>query len=140
MTTARPARCPCSEGALLEDPTVREGHALAMVAAISRSACGGSGAHGQRERTREMTSKASTPDERGEKAAAPGTPIRIRVGDARLTARLDDNATAGDLAAQLPLTLTFRDHNSVEKTAPLPRGLSLEGVPAGHDPVAGDIG
>src|SRR4051794_23460537 len=86
-----------------------------------------------------MTSQASTPGERGQRAA-PGTSIRIRVGDARLTARLDDNAPANDLAAQLPLTLTFQDHNSVEKTAPLSRELSLEGVPAGHDPVAGDIG
>ena len=57
-----------------------------------------------------------------------------------LTARLYDNATARDLAAQLPLTLTFRDHNNVEKTAPLPRELSLEGAPEGHDPAAGDIG
>ena len=86
-----------------------------------------------------MTPQASTPAERGQRAA-PGRSIRIRVGDARLTARLDDNAPANDLAAQLPLTLTFRDHNNVEKTAPLPRELSLEGVPAGHDPVAGDIG
>ena len=57
-----------------------------------------------------------------------------------LTARLYDNATARDLVAQLPLTLTFRDHNNVEKTAPLPRELSLEGAPEGHDPAAGDIG
>ena len=28
----------------------------------------------------------------------------------------------------------------MEKTAPLPRELSLDGAPAGHDPVAGDIG
>ena len=34
----------------------------------------------------------------------------------------------------------FRDHNNVEKTAPLPRELSLDGAPAGHDPAAGDIG
>jgi hypothetical protein len=60
--------------------------------------------------------------------------------DSELTARLHDNATARDLAAQLPLTLTFRDHNNVEKTAPLPRELSLEGAPEGHDPAAGDIG
>src|SRR4051795_4054789 len=86
-----------------------------------------------------MTSQASTPGERGQRTA-PGRSIRIRVGDAGLTARLDDNAPANGLAAQLPLTLTFRDHNSVEKTAPLSRELSLEGVPAGHDPVAGDIG
>ena len=44
------------------------------------------------------------------------------------------------VAAQLPLTLTFRDHNNVEKTAPLPRELSLEGASEGHDPAAGDIG
>src|SRR3954469_10539833 len=69
-----------------------------------------------------------------------GTPIRISFGDARLTARLHDNATARDLAAQLPLTLTFRDHNNVEKTAPLPRELSLDGAPEGHDPAAADIG
>ena len=58
----------------------------------------------------------------------------------QLTARLHENATARDLAAQLPLTLTFRDHNNVEKTAPLPRKLSLDGAPDGHDPAAGDIG
>jgi hypothetical protein len=40
----------------------------------------------------------------------------------------------------LPLTLTFRDHNNVEKTAPLPRELSLNGAPDGHDPAAGDLG
>ena len=77
----------------------------------------------------------------GEEPGAPeGTPIRITFGDTELTARLHDNATARDLATQLPLTLTFRDHNNVEKTAPLSRELSLEGAPEGHDPAAGDIG
>src|SRR5215213_2140080 len=38
-----------------------------------------------------------------------GTPIRITFGDTVLTARLHDNATARDLAAQLLLTLTFSD-------------------------------
>ena len=38
-----------------------------------------------------------------------------------LTGHLFDNAAAKDLAAQLPLTVTFRDLNAVEKTAPLPR-------------------
>ena len=69
-----------------------------------------------------------------------GTPIRITFGDTQLTGRLSDNATARDLADQLPLTLTFRDHNNAEKTAPLPRELSLDGAPDGHDPTAGDIG
>ena len=72
--------------------------------------------------------------------ASDGTPIRITFDDTQLTGRLHDNATARDLAAQLPLTLTFRDHNNVEKTAPLPRELSLDGAPEGHDPAAGDIG
>lgn len=69
-----------------------------------------------------------------------GTPIRISFADTQLTGRLLDSATACDLVAQPPLTLTFRDHNNVEKTAPLPRKLSLDGAPAGHDPAAGEIG
>ena len=30
--------------------------------------------------------------------------------------------------------------SKVEQTAPLPRELSLDGAPEGHDPAAGDIG
>lgn len=68
------------------------------------------------------------------------TPIRIIIGETVLTGRLRDNATARDLLAQLPLTLTFRDFNAVEKIAKLPRKLSMEGVPAGDDPSPRDIG
>ena len=57
-----------------------------------------------------------------------------------LTARLADNATARDLAAQLPLTLTFKDFNKVEKIAKLPRPLSIQGIPEGDDPEISDIG
>jgi hypothetical protein len=101
----------------------RHAFVVALLATISLSACGGA-------------------DEDSDQAAgaADGTPIRISFGDTELPARLHDNATARDLAAQLPLTLTFRDHNDVEKTAPLPRELSLDGAPEGHDPAAGDIG
>jgi hypothetical protein len=45
-----------------------------------------------------------------------------------------------DRAAQLPLTLTFKDFNQVEKIATFPRPLSMAGVPAGTDPNIGDIG
>jgi len=69
-----------------------------------------------------------------------GIPIRITFGDTQLTARLHDTATARDLATQLPLTLTFRDLNGVEKTAPLPRKLSVDDAPKGDDPEIGDIG
>ena len=68
------------------------------------------------------------------------TPIKITIADTVVTARLADNATARDLAAQLPLTLTFKDFNQVEKIATLPRRLSMDGVPAGADPDIGDIG
>ena len=68
------------------------------------------------------------------------TPIKITIADTVVTARLADNPPARDLAAQLPLTLTFKDFNHVEKIATLPRQLSTDGVPAGADPDIGDIG
>jgi hypothetical protein len=67
------------------------------------------------------------------------TPIKITIADKVITARLADNATALDLAAQLPLTLSFKDFNHVEKIATLPRRLSLDDAPAGADPDIGDI-
>lgn len=68
------------------------------------------------------------------------TPIRISVDDRLITAQLADNPTAQDLAHQLPLTLTFRDFNGVEKIAELPRPLTTNGVPDGDDPDIADIG
>ena len=119
---------------------------LGVLASVSLSACGGDGedsdqAAGTPDASAPAPSPGPSPASGDEAASAPaGTPVRIRFGDTELTARLDDNATARDLAAQLPLTLTFRDHNNVEKTAPLPSELSLEGAPEGHDPAAGEIG
>jgi hypothetical protein len=124
----------------------RHAFALALLAAMSLSACGtadedGDQATGAPEASTPSPSPSAGPPSAGQDAsAADGTPIRISFGDTELTARLHNNATARDLAAQLPLTLTFRDHNNVEKTAPLPRELSLDGAPEGHDPAAGDIG
>ena len=68
------------------------------------------------------------------------TPINIIIADMVITARLADNPTAHDLAAQLPLTLMFKDFNQVEKVAALPTRLSTDGSPAGADPDVGDIG
>ena len=117
---------------------------LALLATVSLSACGGDEEDSDQGAGAPDASAPSTspsPASGDQNASAPAsTPIRISVGDTELTARLHDNATARDLAAELPLTLTFRDHNSVEKTAPLPRELSIEGAPEGHDPAAGDIG
>jgi hypothetical protein len=117
---------------------------LALLATVSLSACGGDeedSDQGAGAPDASAPSPSPSPDSGDQNASVPATtPIRVTVGDTELTARLDGNATARDLAAQLPLTLTFRDHNSVEKTAPLPRVLSIEGAPEGHDPAAGDIG
>jgi hypothetical protein len=123
-------------------PVRRNALVLALLTTVSLSACGGEDEDGNQPAGAPETSTPSpspTSDDQ-ETSPADGTPIRITFGDTELTARLDDNATASDLAAQLPLTLTFRDHNNVEKTAPLPRELSLEGASEGHDPAAGDIG
>jgi len=101
-----------------------------------------------------LTACGSAPDDANSSTSSPGastptdestpsptaTPVRITIGDTVLTAHLFDNSTAHDLAAQLPLTLTFRDLNGVEKTAPLPRKLSVEGMPSGDEPNVGDIG
>jgi hypothetical protein len=136
MSTANPF------GPRRSRPARRNALVLALLATVSLSACGGEDEDGNQPAGGPETSTPSpspaTDDQ--ETSPADGTPIRITFGDTELTARLDDNATARDLAPQLPLTLTFRDHNNVEKTAPLPRELSLEGAPEGHDPAAGDIG
>ena len=126
--------------------TVCFGLGVALLAAMSLSGCGGADedgdqATGASEASTPSPSPSPSPSSADQDAgAADGTPIRITFGDTELTARLQDNAPARDLDAQLPLTLTFRDHNNVEKSAPLPRELSLDGAPEGHDPAAGDIG
>jgi hypothetical protein len=66
--------------------------------------------------------------------------IRLTIDGRATTAILNDTATARDLADQLPLTLTFRDLNGVEKIGKLPRPLTTQGVPAGADPDVNDIG
>jgi hypothetical protein len=60
--------------------------------------------------------------------------IRITVSGQTITAQLADNPTAQDLASQLPLTLSIRDFNRVEKIAGLPLSLTMDGVPAGGRP------
>jgi hypothetical protein len=134
MSTANPF------GPRRSRPAHRNALVLALLATVALSACGGADEDGDQPAGAPETSTPSPATDDQAASPADGTPIRITFGDTELTARLDDNATARDLAAQLPLTLTFRDHNNVEKTAPLPRELSLEGAPQGHDPAAGDIG
>ena len=65
--------------------------------------------------------------------------VTISSGDA-FDASLYSNPVAADLAARLPLTLTFRDFNSVEKVARLDSPLHLRGVPDRDGPKPGEIG
>ena len=134
MSTANPF------GPRRSRPARRNALVLALLATVSLSACGGEDEDSDQAAGAPETGAPSPATDDQQTSPADGTPIRITFGETELTARLDDNATARDLAAQLPLTLSFRDHNNVEKTAPLPRELPLEGAPEGHDPAAGDIG
>lgn len=55
------------------------------------------------------------------------------------TATLDNSAAARDLAALLPLSLTFQEYAVVERIADLPGKLSVAGSPLGMTPQTGDI-
>src|SRR4051812_39785965 len=145
---ADPSAVNTTSHSVIGRPRLRRGRhtlILALLTAMALSACGGARESGD-EAAGTAGASASTPSP--SPSAAPtqdatpeaGTPIGIMFGDTRLGARLDDNATARELAGMLPLTLTVRDHNGVEKTAPLPRTLVTDGAPEGHDPAAGDIG
>lgn len=74
-------------------------------------------------------------------AHAQETTMRIRISHAgrAMTATLEDSATTRDLLSLLPLTLALEDHAATEKIGDLPRKLTPEGAPAGHEPSAGDI-
>ncbi|MGB3796113.1 MAG: cyclophilin-like fold protein [Alteraurantiacibacter sp.] len=65
--------------------------------------------------------------------------IRLKLENTTLNATLDDNATSRDFVALLPLTLALEDHAQTEKISNLPKKLSTEGAPAGHEPSVGDI-
>ena len=66
--------------------------------------------------------------------------IRIAIGSTSMTAILEDNATARDFVALLPLNLSLRDFGSAEKVSDsLPRPLSEQGAPATAAGAVGDI-
>ncbi len=68
--------------------------------------------------------------------------VYMTFGNETVTAQLYDNATARDLVARLPLTLSFSDFNGTEKIAYLPSGsseLDTSDAPATFTPAAGDI-
>jgi hypothetical protein len=71
------------------------------------------GAEGDNRSSARTRPASPTPTARERNAeTSASTPIRISFGDTELTGRLLDNTRGRDLAAQLPLTLTFHDHNA----------------------------
>jgi hypothetical protein len=69
------------------------------------------------------------------------TPLKIRivVGTKSIAVTLDDNPTARDFVALLPLSLTLEDYAATEKIATLPRKLSTADAPPGTTPRVGDF-
>lgn len=65
--------------------------------------------------------------------------ITISIEGQVLPATLEDNTTARDFAALLPLTLTLKDYASAEKIGDLPKRLSTAGAPESIDPSIGDV-
>lgn len=65
--------------------------------------------------------------------------IEIDIDGTTISAALDDNETARDFAALLPLSLTLEDYASTEKVSDLPKALSTKGAPSGTAAKAGDL-
>lgn len=73
-------------------------------------------------------------------AGAHNVHLNIAIGSATMTATLDDNPTARDLVAQLPVSLTLRDLGQAEKVSgALPKRLSEQGARARDAGARGEI-
>lgn len=129
----------CTPGAPTATGTARSGSLAPSPSAATPAARPPAAATGTAAGTATPPASSSTPVP-GQPSATSGQPetggtrIWVIIGATVLTGRLWDNATARDLIAQLPLTLTFSDFNNLEKVARLPRELSIEGMPAGDNP------
>ncbi len=65
--------------------------------------------------------------------------LKITVGETELTATIDNNKTARNFIAMLPLTITLEDYANTEKIFYPSEKLRTEGAPAGYAPSSGDI-
>ena len=110
-----------------------------LLAALTVTACAAQAPSAPPPSGSTPTEVPATPQPTGSTPAGT-TRITITIGADSFPATLADNPTAHDLASLLPLTLTFKDLNRVEKIAPLPRPLTTTGMPAGADPDINDIG
>jgi len=74
-----------------------------------------------------------------EKTGMKTVQIKIEMADATLIVEMDNNPSARDFLALLPLTLSLEDYAATEKISDLPQKLSSDGAPAGITPAAGDL-
>ena len=126
----------------MRTPTRTARTAAAILAAAALTACGNTRGTTEPDPTATtaeapVPAPSPTPDPT---APGRGTAILLAIGDTTVTGELWDNPAARDLAARLPLTLTFADFNAVEKIAALDPALTMDGMPAGDDPNPGEIG
>src|SRR3954452_22808600 len=139
MTTARPAPCQCSAEASLEDPTAHEGlsprrgsgHLTLRLWAFRRDR--------QREGTREMTHRLRLPAN-----AARGRPQEGRSASGSAAPGSQRGSMTTRRPTISPLSCRSRSPSGTTTASTrLPRCLARyrwRACPAGHDPVAGDIG
>ncbi|WP_162260823.1 cyclophilin-like fold protein [Nocardioides sp. Soil805] len=111
---------------------------LAAAAALLTACAASEGGSGRSGRGSTPSASPSKPS----RTSATEAPARVEIvaGGVELTAVLRDTAATRDLLAQLPLTVTMRDHGGVERTGPLPARLSTADAPAGADPDVADLG
>lgn len=126
--------------------TARRNHAsILALAALTLTACADGETRSAQppqtsERTSTMAPTSPPAPEPTSPGAVEGTAVLVTIGDTTLPGQLWDNPAARDLAARLPLTLTFSDYNAVEKVARLDAALTMDGMPAGDDPNPSEIG
>lgn len=78
----------------------------------------------------------------GQPAQAQESRVKISItinNDRVITATMEDNETARDFVALLPLTLALDDYNKTEKVSDLPKKLTKQDAPAASTPQTGDI-
>ena len=91
--------------------------------------------------TRSTSPAARSSDQTATQPPTPATTrIVIELDGQNIAGELDDSATSASLLAQLPLTLSFRDHGGQEKISELPAPLDLDGAPEGSDAAPLTIG
>lgn len=108
-----------------------------MVAAVAAAACApvaesAPTSSPEARVTESPTSELSTGRDMGQAR------VRFTVGDAEIVVRTADNPTSRDFVSMLPVTLSFRDFNAMEKIGDLPRRMATEGS-TGGPPANGDL-